>query len=135
MTPQHSVRHVAALEDDTPSENTPYGSLDDFGLDPGCTRGVAVDSLEPGTRVVVGTSHSCYRFVITDPARRRGTVTGGTIFPEPSEVRIDGATAGGSVIKAGWIGVGLRMEITFGMKRITTSCVKVLMVDKVSVAA
>lgn len=135
MHPQNSSCDNAFDEIGTGVHSDPFGTLDDFALDPGCTRGVAIDTLEPGTRVVVGTRHSCYRFVVSDPARRRGTVTGGTLFAEPTEIRIDGATAGGSVIKAGWIGVGLRMELTMGTKRITTSCVKFLAVDRVSVAA
>jgi hypothetical protein len=135
MNTQNSARDLPVQDIETGAHSDPLGTLDDFALDPGCTRGVAVDSLEPGTRVVVGTSHSCYRFVVSDPERRRGTVTGGRLFSEPTDVRIDGATAGGSVIKAGWIGVGLRMELTVGSKRVTTSCVKFLAVDKVPVAA
>jgi len=135
MHPHNSASDIPVPEIETGAHSDPLGTLDDFALDPGCTRGVAVDSLETGTRVVVGTSHSCYRFVVSDPSKRRGTVTGGTLFAEPTDVRIDGATAGGTVIKAGWIGVGLRMELTMGSKRITTSCVKFLAVDKVSAAA
>jgi len=135
MQRQISVCDNPAPEVETGAHTDPLGTLDEFVVDPGCTRGVAIDSLEPGTRVVVGTSHSCYRFVVNEPARRRGTVTGGKLFTEPVEVRIDGATAGGTVIKAGWIGVGLRMELTTGLRRITTSCVKFLAVEKVPVAA
>jgi len=135
MQHQLSVCDTPAPDFETGAHSDPLGTLDDFALDPGCTRGVAVDSLEPGTRVVVGTSHSCYRFVVSDPARRRGTVAGGKLFTEPAEVRIDGATAGGTVIKAGWIGVGLRMELTVGSKRVTTSCVKFLAVEKAQIAA
>jgi hypothetical protein len=135
MHPQNPACDNASNGIGTGVHSDPLGTLDDFALDPGCTRGVAIDTLDPGTRVVVGTSHSCYRFVINEPERRRGTITGGTLFIEPTEIRIDGATAGGSVIKAGWIGVGLRMELTMGSKRITTSCVKFLAVDKVQVAA
>lgn len=135
MQHQLSACDNPAPEFETGALSDPLGALDDFALDPGCTRGVAIDSLEPGTRVVVGTSHSCYRFVINEPARRRGTVAGGKLFTEPAEVRIDGATAGGTVIKAGWIGVGLRMELTVGSKRVTTSCVKFLAVEKAQIAA
>jgi hypothetical protein len=135
MQHQLSACDNPAPEFETGALADPLGTLDDFALDPGCTRGVAVDSLEPGTRVVVGTRHSCYRFVVSDPARRRGTVIGGKLFAEPADVRIDGATAGGTVIKAGWIGVGLRMEFTVGSRRVTTSCVKLLAVEKVPVAA
>jgi hypothetical protein len=123
------------MEIETGAYADPFGTLEEFGLDPGCTRGVAIDSLEPGTTVIVGTSHSCYRFVINDPQHRRATVTGGAMFVDPTQVRIDGATNGGSVIKAGWIGVGMRMELTAGLKRVTTSSVKLLAVDRVRVAA
>jgi len=108
---------------------TPTGSLDEFTLDQGCSRGVFLNAVEAGTHIVVGTAHSCYRFVVTDPARRRATVGGGAMFPEASEVRVDGATMGGTVIKSGWIGMGLRMELTVGSKRITTSPVKFLAID------
>lgn len=107
----------------------PIGALDEFALEPGCSSGVALDELEPGTQVVVGTRHSCYRLTVNDGLRGRVTVVGGTVFPEPAEVRVDGATAGGSVIKAGWIGVGLRMEMSAGLKRITTSTVKFLAIE------
>jgi hypothetical protein len=62
-------------------------------------------------------------------------VIGGKLFTESTDVRIDGSTAGGTVIKAGWIGVGLRMELTTGLRRVTTSCVKFLAVERVPVAA
>ena len=129
MLTQDSELNAAGTESALQAFRTPTGSLDAFALDPGCSRGVFLDSLEPGTHVVVGTAHSCYRFVVTDPARRRATVVGGAMFPEAIEVRVDGATMGGSVIKSGWIGVGLRMELSLGLKRITTSPVKFLAID------
>src|SRR5690349_15754183 len=81
------------------------GTLTDFGFYPGCDNGVVVDELEPGTRLVVHTKNSCYRFDLLNEGRRCATVVGGR-FAEACDVRIEGATAGGSVIKAGWIGVG-----------------------------
>jgi hypothetical protein len=135
MDSEHSDHQTPAADFATGAYADPFGTLEEFTLDPGCTRGVAIDSLEPGTHVIVGTSHSCYRFVIDDPRHRCATVTGGKMFADPTEVRIDGSTAGGSVIKAGWIGVGMRMELTAGLKRVTTSWVKFLAVDRVQVAA
>ena len=104
-------------------------SLDEFALEPGCSRGVFLDSLDEGARVVVGTAHSCYRFIVTNPARRLATVVGGKVFLEPVEARVEGATLGGSVIKSGWIGMGLRLELAVGSKRITTSPVKFLAIE------
>jgi hypothetical protein len=135
MQPQNSEHQTPVDDFETGAYADPFGTLEEFGLDPGCTRGVAIDSLEPGTNVIVGTSHSCYRFVIKDPEHRRATVTGGKMFENPTEVRIDGATTGGSVIKSGWIGIGMKMELTAGLKRVTTSWVKFLAVDKARAAA
>ena len=43
--------------------------------------------------------------------------------------KLQGATLGGSVIKSGWIGMGLRLELAVGSKRITTSPVKFLAIE------
>lgn len=37
------------------------------------------DDLKPRDRVVIRTRNSTYRFLITDPARRQGVLTGGTL--------------------------------------------------------
>jgi hypothetical protein len=90
---------------------------------------VKVESLQPNTRIVVATKHSCYRMVLIDPAQKRATVTGGKMFQESTEVRVEGATTGDSVIKPGWIVAGLRMELSIGLKRITTSSVTSVSVE------
>jgi hypothetical protein len=98
------------------------GTLDGFGVEPGCADGVALDTLEPGSVLEVTTRHSQYRMLVVGP-RGRALVTGGARFHEPTEVRIEGATAGGSVLKCGWIGVGLRLELSIGRRRVLTSTV------------
>ena len=92
--------------------------------------GVKLDTLDAGTRIVVATKHSCYRFVVVDGPGQTATVTGGSMFPESTEVRIEGATTGNGVIKPGWIGAGLRLELSIGLKRVTTSCVQSVAVEK-----
>jgi hypothetical protein len=106
-----------------------FQTLDGFVHQPGCSDGVAFQSLELGTVVTVRTKHSCYRLVVLDGPQRRALVSGGALFPERTEVRIDGATAGGSAIKTGWIGVGLRLEMSRDSQRITTSVVQSLTVN------
>ncbi|PWT82557.1 MAG: hypothetical protein C5B57_08455 [Blastocatellia bacterium] len=91
--------------------------------------GVAFSSLDPGTVIVVKTRHTCYRLVVVDGPEQRAVVTGGWLFPESTEVRVDGATSGGSVLKMGWIGVGLRLELSIGLRRITTSRVRSIVVE------
>jgi hypothetical protein len=104
------------------------GTLGDFSAEPGCERGIDVDELEPGTHLVVRTTRSCYRFDMLD-RERHAQVVGGTMFPEPSEVRIDGSTSGGTVIKTGWVGVGMRLEFSFEGKRVTTSPVQSVSIE------
>ena len=106
-------------------------TLDGFVLEPGCIEGVELPSLEAGTVLKVISRHSHYRLVVLDPARQRVLVTGGRLFPESTEVRCEGATAGGSVLKVGWIGVGLRLELSIGRQRITTSRVQSVTIDSV----
>ena len=106
------------------------GTLAEFTIESGCADGVALNELEPGTRITVITKHSTYRFDLIDGADGRASVVGGSLLAEPTEVRVEGATAGGSAIKSGWIGVGLRLELTSGMGRITTSRVEAVDFDE-----
>jgi hypothetical protein len=105
------------------------GTFDDLAMKSGVGGGVMINALDIGSVLTVWTKHSCYRFVIVDPSARLARVTGGSLFPEPTDVRIEGATVGGSMIKAGWVGVGLRIEFMAGTRQITTSRVKFLSVD------
>jgi hypothetical protein len=106
-----------------------HGTFDDIEMKSRTGCGMMIDSLDIGTVLTVGTKHSCYRFVIVDPSARLARVTGGSLFDQSTDVRIDGATVGGCMIKAGWVGEGLRLEFTAGARRITTSRVKFLSVD------
>ena len=108
----------------------PHCTLEGFALEPGCVDGVALEALEPDTVLIVRTRYSSYRLVVLDGAERRVLLTGGSHFPESTEVRVDGATAGGSSLKIGWIGVGLRLEMTAGRRRITTSRVESVTIER-----
>lgn len=94
------------------------------------TDGVAINSLEPGTTLVVHTHNSQYRFVILfDPPI--ALVQGGAMFPDPTVVRLEGATDGGSALKIGWILVGFRMEMWVGGVYITSSRVRSVSIESV----
>jgi len=101
-------------------------------VDPAEGPSLMLDGLAAGTTIVVATRHSSYRFAIVDAAERRATVVGGKMFPEITDVRIEGATTGASVIKPGSIVVGLRLELSMGLKRITTSSVTSFRIEKPS---
>jgi hypothetical protein len=86
--------------------------------------------LEPGTTLIVNTRHSQYRFVmLLDP--RFVLVKGGAMFPETTIVRLDGATAGGSALKMGWILVGFQIEMWLGSVRIRSSRVRSVSIESV----
>ncbi len=82
--------------------------------------GVAIESLGPGTVLDVTTWNTRYRLTVLD-GEGRAVITGGTRFQRPTEVRIEGSTAGGRGFRTGWIGIGLRLELSLGMRTITTS--------------
>src|SRR4030095_1455792 len=108
---------------------SPPQQLDAFVYESGCSEGIDFRTLDVGAVVNVDTKYSHYRLVVLGAERRRALVTGGRLFSESTEVRIEGATAGGSAIRPGWIGVGLRLEMSNGSTRITTSVVQSVTVD------
>jgi hypothetical protein len=81
--------------------------------------GVELDHLEPLTTLIVRTRNSVYQVIIA-----KGSdvlVQGGTYFTEPTPAHVEGASAGGSSLKLGWIALGLLMELRAGGRHIVTS--------------
>jgi hypothetical protein len=104
------------------------GKLEGFALRSNAIDGVAIDSLEPGTTVVVNTRNSSYRFVILFQPDRV-LVKGGAMFPEATVVRLEGATAGGSALRNGWILVGFHIEMRLGSVLIRSSRVRSILIE------
>jgi len=102
-------------------------TLDGFAFELG--DGVDVRELAAGTIVSVRTRNSCYRLVIVEPETQHVLVSGGHWFPEPTEARVVGATGGGSMLKPGWIGAGLRLELRNMNRPITTSTVDAVTIE------
>ena len=90
--------------------------------------GIDLRSLPPGTALTIDTCHSRYRLVKVGGGARV-LVQGGAFFSDETEARVDGSTAGGSLIKIGWICVGLRLEIAVGRRRLVTSPVRSIRVE------
>lgn len=91
-------------------------------------RGLDLRDVEPLTTMTIQTRNSHYRVVVT-----HGTsvvVQGGQFFPDAVAARIDGSGFGGSLLKVGWIGVGMRMEIFAGDQRIITSPVREISIER-----
>jgi hypothetical protein len=104
---------------------TPY-TLDAFADELVANEGLSVLDLEPLTTVVVRTSHSVYRMIVlhdTTVLIRGGALPDGTIG------HLLGSGFGGHLLRCGWIGVGLRMEISIDGKRLITSAVREVTIE------
>jgi len=88
-----------------------------------------VRELAAGAIVIVRTRNSCYRLVMLEPETQRVLVSGGDWFPEPTKAQLVGATRGGNMLKPGWIGAGLRMELRHMNQPITTSLVDAVTIE------
>ena len=107
-------------------------TLDGFAFQLRDTDGVDVRELVEGTIVVVRTQHSRYHLVVVEPETGRVRISGGERFLEPTEARLVGATGGGSMLKPGWIGVGLKVELLQPRERTTTSVVNAITIERPS---
>jgi len=97
-------------------------TLDGFTAEAAAGAGVLLRDLDPLTSLVVHTRNSRYHVVVSAGAEI--LIQGGAFFPEPTAARLDGASLGSSFLKVGWIGVGLRMEISAHGQRIVTTPVR-----------
>lgn len=128
--PEMDCLEVAISDRVSHSSSRRRDTLEGFALSLVAAKGVALDSLEPGTTIVVNTRNSQYRFVtLLDPCLV--LVKGGAMFPEPVIVRLEGATAGGSALRIGWILVGFHMEMWLGPVRIRSSRVRSVSIESV----
>src|SRR5262245_30435816 len=81
--------------------------------------GIHLRDLAPMTTLHVQTRNSQYRIIVS--SGDAVLVEGGQFFPCLTPAHVSGASVGGSFLKVGWIGVGLRMEILVDGRRIVTS--------------
>ena len=102
---------------------TPLCTLDGFTERLSACEGVNLSDLEPMTKLVVSTSHSEYRIVVLHDTT---ILLQGGPFPEVRIGHLHGSGFGGTLLKLGWIGVGLRMEISVDGKRFVTSAVRAI---------
>jgi hypothetical protein len=64
----------------------------------------------PLDRVIARTRNSEYEITVLSPIRGEVMVRGGRFFPEPTRVRVGGASLGGSFLKLRGIYVGFSIE-------------------------
>ena len=99
-------------------------TADGFANDATGSQGIDIRDLEPRVTLVVGTSHSRYNVTPVQAGDSRVIISGGRLFPEPTEARLAGSTFGGSLLKQGWIGIGMCLEIHRASGAVVTSRVR-----------
>ena len=135
----HSFRHGADASDphvnidnidDLIARARRCRTLDRLAVETDLGEGLAIESLEPGTTLTVQTLNSQYRLTVMDGDRGEVLVEGGRHVPEPTPAVLQGSSAGGNLLKAGWIGVDLHLEFRIGPRRITTSRVRSVKIER-----
>ncbi|HEY9434108.1 MAG TPA: hypothetical protein VI260_21830 [Blastocatellia bacterium] len=112
-----------------------YCSLEEVTEISPLLEGVSLTTLEACDTIHVRTRNSAYEIFLLDPNSGRALVRGGEYFAEPLEAAVSGSTFGGCMLKAGWLGVGLRMEIYVNGQRTVTSPVQSLRVERADFGA
>ena len=86
--------------------------------------GVDLGEVAPGTVLEVRTENRAY--TIRYQGLGQALISGHPLFcPEPTQVTIHGSTWGGSMIKTGYIGRGMRLEFAVAASQpITTSVIR-----------
>jgi hypothetical protein len=109
-----------------PAAPRPAVTLDAFATSVDRADGVRLRDVSACTCVRLRTRNSHYRLWLLNPSEGRVRIQGGAFFGEPVEVVIAGATAGGSMLKIGWILRGFHLEILHDGQRIVTTPVRAL---------
>lgn len=105
-------------------------TLEGFAEEVEQSEGVDLGGLEPLTVLSIDTENSHYEMFLLHPVDRRVVIHGGKVFAEPTETTIHGSSFGGSLLKLGWVGIGMRIEMYFDGKFILTSAVRSLEVRR-----
>ena len=101
--------------------------------------GIWLKDVEPDQLIEVYTQKSIYRLALVDKVKHLVAVNStGAHIDKPEICILNGSTFGGSMIRLGWIGIGMNLE--FHRRRkvrpiLTTSAVKTIKVKKDSKAA
>jgi hypothetical protein len=96
----------------------------------GCLpQGLELATLLQFDTIIVRTNNSEYRIFLLDPLTGRALLEGGRQLAGPVEVMVLGSSFGDTLPRAGWIGVGLRMEVCSNDGYIRTSLVQSLSVE------
>lgn len=73
--------------------------------------GINVHRLKAGTTILALTKNSLYKIIKGSRDQYDITIQGGKYFLNPTNANFSGSTFGGSIMKMGWIGYGMYMEL------------------------
>ncbi len=73
--------------------------------------GIDVHALKPDTAILVVTKNNLYKLVKGSEDKYEVFIQGGKLFPEIKKIKFTGSTFGGSMLKIGWIGKEMLMEM------------------------
>ena len=104
-------------------------TLDGFVEEVSLAHGIGLTDVDAFTTLVVQTENSVYYITILRPHARDVLVQGGVCFTARTRACLSGSSFGGSSLKLGWVGVGLRMEFHADDERIITSHVRSIAVE------
>ena len=119
---KHAIAQAKTSETGAPADGPRPYTMDGFEQ-LAESEGISLPDLEPLTTLVVRTSHSVYRMMVLEDTT---VLLQGGAFPEDTIGHLQGSGFGGHLLKLGWIGVGLRMEILVDGKRFITSTVRAI---------
>jgi hypothetical protein len=105
-------------------------TLDGFVEAVSKAQGVALSHVDALSTLVVQTENSVYRITVLRPHAREVVVQGGAFFPLQTKACLAGSSFGGSCLKLGWVGIGLRMEFHAEDEWIITSHVRSIAVER-----
>jgi len=105
---------------------SPSLTLEGFAAAASRAGGVKLRDLTAFDCLEIWTRNSRYRITVLDPVDARVLIEGGAFFPTPAEAILSGASAGGSMLKLGWILDGFRLEILHEGQRIITTRVRTI---------
>ena len=105
-------------------------TLDGFVDEVSRADGIGLIDVDAFTTLVVRTENSVYQVTILKPHARKVLVQGGAFFPVRTKACLNGSSFGGSCLKLGWVGLGLRMEFHTEDQWIITSHVRSIAVEQ-----
>ena len=105
-------------------------TFDETGVNDNQPEGLALESLQEYDTIHAHTHNSDYQIFIFDPKTGRALVQGGPYLSKPVAALVCGSTIGGGMLKTGWLGIGLCMEIFVHGHRLVTSPVQSLSVSR-----